>query len=95
MQFEGTLNNNLPDPELDGSGNDLHFTTYSAVHDPCADGTVKYGDARYAGTSVAIDPNAGLYRADTGENDPLRLAGWQYTIQMWAYLPATGYTEKT
>jgi hypothetical protein len=93
MLFEGTLNNDLPATELDTSGNEFHFTTYSAVHDPCADGSVKYGDGRKTGTSVAIDPCAGLYRVDTGENDPLRLAGWQYTIEMWVYLPAGVFPE--
>ncbi len=94
MLFEGSLGADLPATELDTSGNEFHFTTYSALHDPCADGSVKYGDGRKTGTSVAIDPCAGLYRVDTGESDPLRLAGWQYTIQMWVYLPAGVFPEE-
>jgi hypothetical protein len=88
MQFEGTLNDPLPATEPDSSSNGLDFTTYEG------DGSLEYAAARHpTGTSVAIGPGAGLYRADNGETDPLRLAGWQYTIDMWAYLPAEGYTE--
>jgi hypothetical protein len=88
MQFDGSLGADLPATEPDSSGNDLHFTTYED------DGSLKYADGRYTGTSVDINPNACLYRPGTGENDPLLLAGWQYTIEMWAYLPATAYTEE-
>jgi hypothetical protein len=88
MQFDGVLGEDLPATEPDSSDNGLDFTTYED------DGSLKYADGRYAGTSVAIDRNACLYRAGTGENDPLLLAGWQYTIEMWAYLPAAAYTEE-
>ncbi|MHC4722360.1 MAG: LamG-like jellyroll fold domain-containing protein, partial [Planctomycetota bacterium] len=87
MLFEGSLGADLPATELDTSGNDLHFTTFSAAHDPCADGSAKYAGGRFDGTSVDLDPCAGLYRLDPcGPNDPpdmLRLDGHQYTIELW------------
>jgi hypothetical protein len=87
MLFEGSLGADLPATELDTSGNDLHFTTFSAAHDPCADGSAKYAGGRFDGTSAVFDPCAGLYRLDPcGPNDPpdmLRLDGHQYTIELW------------
>ncbi|HUT29597.1 MAG TPA: LamG domain-containing protein [Sedimentisphaerales bacterium] len=83
MTFEGSLGADLPATELDTSGNNLHFTTFSALHDPSADGSVKYADGRFSGTSADFEPNAGLYRLDTGTGDPLRLDGYQYTVEMW------------
>jgi hypothetical protein len=61
MLFEGTPDANLPATVTDTSSNLLEFTTYSALYDPCADGSVKYGDGRYTGTSADFDPCAGLY----------------------------------
>ncbi|MHC4500261.1 MAG: LamG domain-containing protein, partial [Planctomycetota bacterium] len=83
MSLEGSLGANLPATELDTSGNNMHFTTFSALHDPSADGSVKYADGRFSGTSADFEPNAGLYRLDTGTGDPLRLDGYQYTVELW------------
>ncbi|MHC4621783.1 MAG: hypothetical protein ACYTEQ_28920, partial [Planctomycetota bacterium] len=79
-----------PDTE---TGRTIEFTKYT---DP--GGWVKYGESNpmynSEGTSVHFDPNAGLYRLDPclpkesrieGVKciDPLRLDGYQYTIEMW------------
>ncbi|MHC4426111.1 MAG: LamG domain-containing protein, partial [Planctomycetota bacterium] len=91
MKFEGTKGTNLPCTVLDTSGNLLDFTNYSTHCDASANGEVKYDDGRRDGNSAVFDPCCGLYRQDTGESDPLRLAGWQYTIEMWAYVPSGVY----
>jgi hypothetical protein len=102
MLFDGgTPGNDLPATVTDSSSNSLVFTTYAAIYDhnddPNATGSAKYADGRYTGTSVDIDPTAGLYRKDPcGPNDPpdlLRLDGYQYTIEFWTFLPEAGYTE--
>ncbi len=80
-KFDGALGADLPATLDDDTGN-VTFTRYIET------GSVKYGESNpvineAAGTSAAFDPNAGLYRDDTGENDTLRLDGYQYTIEMW------------
>ncbi|MHC4707829.1 MAG: LamG domain-containing protein, partial [Planctomycetota bacterium] len=90
MLFDGgTPGNDLPATVTDTSGNVLEFTRHTGTT-----GSAKYADGRFTGTSAVFDPCAGLYRQDTGDDDLLRLDGWQYTIQFWAYLPAAAYTEK-
>jgi hypothetical protein len=93
LPFDGTEDANLPNPVTDSSGNDLVFTTFAAIYDSNATGSVKYGEPRFAlgGTLASADfePNAGLYRPDPcGPNEPnvpdlLRLDGYQYTIEFW------------
>ncbi|MHC4061445.1 MAG: LamG domain-containing protein, partial [Planctomycetota bacterium] len=75
------------------TGRTIEFTKYTDLG-----GWVKYGGGNplynSTGTSVNFDPNAGLYRLDPclpeesrieGVRciDPLRLDGYQYTIEMW------------
>ncbi|MHC4062114.1 MAG: LamG domain-containing protein [Planctomycetota bacterium] len=83
----GVIGNDLPgtyQADTD-TGHTIEFTKYTEP-----DGWVRYGEANpmynSAGTSVNFDPNAGLYRLDPckpSEIDPLRLDGYQYTIEMW------------
>ncbi|MHC4185492.1 MAG: LamG-like jellyroll fold domain-containing protein [Planctomycetota bacterium] len=83
----GVIDNDFPgtyQPDTD-TGHTIEFTKYTEP-----DGWVRYGEANpmynSAGTSVNFDPNAGLYRLDPckpSEIDPLRLDGYQYTIEMW------------
>ncbi|GAH49201.1 unnamed protein product, partial [marine sediment metagenome] len=80
-KFNGSQGNNLPSPITDSTGN-VTFTKYTGTG-----GSLKYGESNpviaESTASADFDPCVGLYRDDTGENDPLRLAGWQYTIEMW------------
>ncbi|MHC4389583.1 MAG: LamG domain-containing protein, partial [Planctomycetota bacterium] len=84
---------NLPDPNItDDSGNNIKFEKHTA-----AAGTLKYAGPNPVynpgGTSAEFIPEAGLYRLDKGEDDKLRLDGYQYTIEMWLYINDRGYTE--
>ncbi|MHC4497614.1 MAG: LamG domain-containing protein [Planctomycetota bacterium] len=88
-----------PDTE---TGRTIEFTKYT---DP--GGWVRYGEGNpmysSGATSANFDPNAGLYRLDPclpkeseirGVKciDPLRLDGYQYTIEMW--LKPTNLSER-
>ncbi|MHC4644759.1 MAG: LamG domain-containing protein [Planctomycetota bacterium] len=80
-KFDGTLDSGIPSPITDSTGN-VTFTKYTGT------GSLTYGESNpvvneASGTSAGFDPNAGLYREDTGVNDALRLDGYQYTIEMW------------
>jgi len=82
--FNGFADSNLPSPITDDSGNDIEFTTFTSG----SGSSVKYGEPNpvvIGDTSADFnpDPCAGLYRLDTGFNDPLMLAYPQYTIEMW------------
>ncbi|MHC4659521.1 MAG: LamG domain-containing protein, partial [Planctomycetota bacterium] len=86
LSFDGVLDDDI-DPTVSAyteTGKTIEFAKY------VIDGTVKYGEANPMnnrdGTSVVFDPCAGLYRLDPckpSEIDPLRLDGYQYTIEMW------------
>ncbi|MHC4618452.1 MAG: LamG-like jellyroll fold domain-containing protein [Planctomycetota bacterium] len=83
-KFDGTLGASFGATLTDDSGNNLVFTTYEDDYD----GSLTYGQSNPAvnsvlGTSASFEPNCGLYRLDTGDDDVLRLTGYQYTIEMW------------
>jgi hypothetical protein len=90
--FTGTQGNDLPDYPTAIPDNTGNFEFYKYV-DPNGSGSVKYGASNPiygadGGTSAAFDPCAGLYRLDPcapepDNPDPLRLDGYQYTIEMW------------
>ncbi|MCK4306144.1 MAG: LamG domain-containing protein, partial [Candidatus Eisenbacteria sp.] len=91
-KFDGSEGSNLPDPITDDSGNNIQFTQH-----------IDAGSLKYAGsnpvynsdeTSAEFLPKAGLYRLDTGEDDLLRLDGYQYTIEMWLYINERDYGEE-
>ncbi|HUW19332.1 MAG TPA: LamG domain-containing protein [Sedimentisphaerales bacterium] len=80
-KFDGTLGASIPSPLTDYTGN----VTFTKFED---DGSLTYGESnpvvnKLVGTSASFEPNCGLYRLDTGDNDILRLDGYQYTIEMW------------
>ncbi|MHC4645038.1 MAG: LamG-like jellyroll fold domain-containing protein [Planctomycetota bacterium] len=81
-KFNGTQGNDLPSTVIDDSGNNIAFTKYTADS-----GSVKYGQSNpivaESTASAELTPLAGLLRDDTGEHDPLRLDGTEYTIEMW------------
>jgi hypothetical protein len=88
LDFDGALNSDIVPPvsAYTETGKTIEFAKY------ISGGSVKYGEANPMhnrdGTSAVFDPCAGLYRLDPcapdGENpDPLRLDGYQYTIEMW------------
>jgi hypothetical protein len=84
-KFDGSLGADLPSLITDDSGNSIEFTKYTE-----GAGTVKYGESNpiVAGSTASADfaLNAGFYRLDPcapGQMDPLRLAGEQYTIELW------------
>ena len=82
--FNGFADTNLPSPIEDDSGNEIEFYTITSG----SGSSVKYGEPNpvvIGATSAEFtpDPNAGLYRNDTGFNDPLLMAYPQYTIEMW------------
>jgi hypothetical protein len=90
-QFDGSQGQNLPEPNVtDDSGNNIQFKKYIA-----AAGTLKYAGPNpvynAGGTSAEFIPEAGLYRLDRGVDDPLRLDGYQYTIEMWLYIHEDEY----
>ncbi len=80
--FDGGLGGDLPSPITDNSDNNIKFWKY-----PGSGGSLKYGESNpvidASTTSADFDPCVGLYRPDPGEFDPLRLDGYQYTIEMW------------
>ncbi|MHC4645265.1 MAG: LamG domain-containing protein [Planctomycetota bacterium] len=81
-KFNGTPDNDLPSTVIDDSGNSISFTKYTS-----GGGSVKYGQSNPiiidSTASADFDPCSGLFRADTGEHDMLRLDGKEYTIEMW------------
>jgi hypothetical protein len=81
-KFEGSESAHLGSTITDDSGNNIEFTKFLDTG-----GSAKYGESNpvidASTTSAVFDPCAGLFRADTGENDPLRLDGIEYTIEMW------------
>jgi|GEM_PF-2214072 len=82
-KFDGFQGNDLPPVITPDEGIlTIAFTKYTNDG-----GSVKYGESNPvivdSTTSADFDPCAGFYRDDTGENDPLRLDGEQYTIEMW------------
>ncbi|MHC4675899.1 MAG: LamG domain-containing protein, partial [Planctomycetota bacterium] len=82
-KFDGSQGAPLPSTVTDDSGNGIEFTKYTSDA-----GSVVYGESNPVynseeGASADFDPCSGLFRLDTGGNDPLRLAGPQYTIEMW------------
>ncbi|MHC4647655.1 MAG: PKD domain-containing protein, partial [Planctomycetota bacterium] len=83
--FDGSLGVDLPDVITDDSGNNFEFTKYSR-----GAGTVTYGESSpvVSASTASADffPNAGLYRLDPCPPevvDPLRLAGDEYTVELW------------
>jgi len=80
-KFNNGEGENLPSPLTDSTGN-VTFTKHIGIG-----GSVKYGESNpvidESTASADFDPCSGLYRLDTGENDILRLDGYQYTIEMW------------
>jgi len=85
-KFDGSQGSALPSPITDDSGNSIQFIKYLDPND--ANSIAEYGQSNPAinaetGASAEFVPSAGLYRLDTGENDILRLDGYQYTIEMW------------
>ncbi|MHC4623572.1 MAG: LamG domain-containing protein [Planctomycetota bacterium] len=83
-KFDGTPGASFGATLTDDSGNNLVFTTYEDDYD----GSLTYGESNPVvnsslGTSASFEPNCGLYRLDTGDDDVLRLTGYQYTIEMW------------
>ncbi|MHC4387804.1 MAG: LamG domain-containing protein [Planctomycetota bacterium] len=86
-KFNGTIGNDLPSIITDDSGNNIQFNKHTG-----GAGTVKYGEPNpvvvESSSSAEFNPDTndpcfGYYRLDTGFNDPLLLAGPQYTIEVW------------
>jgi hypothetical protein len=92
-KFDGSQGQNLPDPIQDDSDNDIEFIQHIAVA-----GTLKYAGPNpvydAGGTSAEFIPDAGLYKLDEGEDDLLRLDGYQYTIEMWLYINEYDYDSE-
>jgi len=83
-KFDGTIGSDLPSPVTDDGGNVIQFTKYTS-----GGGTLKYGESNpgldTSTASADLEPDAGLYRLDTGDNDSqmLRLDGSEYTVELW------------
>jgi len=80
-KFDGVPGASIP-PTLPDDTGSVIFTRHLGT------GSLEYGESNpvineASGTSASFDPNVGMYRLDTGDNDSLRLDGYQYTIEMW------------
>jgi hypothetical protein len=84
-KFDGSIGAHLPNPITDNSGNNVSFEKYTE-----SGGYVVYGESNpvldSSSAGAKFDPNAGLHRFDPcapDEVDPLRLSGYQHTVELW------------
>jgi hypothetical protein len=84
-KFDGSIGAHLADPIYDDSGNNVRFDKYTSDG-----GSAVYGESNpvlvSSSAGAVFDPNAGLHRLDPcapDEIDPLRLSGYQHTVELW------------